>query len=243
MAANVKLKSARIAAGLSQEQLALRIQQAGHKYGHLNGCNRATVHRWETEGTQPQPHYVLLLEAVLSQPAAELGVAYEAYDMDRQQMLTEAGLDVLMPEPDEDSGVIYGPLTGIWLSTYEYESSSRKQTYTSKHYVLVLQRGKGLLIRSLPEQESTLSLELSVNGNMAKGTWTEITSQGGYYSGAAYDGAIQLEVNQAGDRLKGMWVGFGRNPGEMNTGSWSFTRVDTNYDRETRQKWDVTPPA
>src|SRR5215475_12026943 len=167
MAANVKLRSAREAARLSQDQLARKIQEAGHKFGHANGCNRATVHRW-LDGAQPQPHYVLLLEATLGQPAADLGIAYETYGMDREQMLTEAGLDVLLPEPDEDAGVVYGPLTGIWLSSYEYESSSRQRTYTSQHYVLILQRGQGLMVRSLPEQESTLSLELSVNGNMAK---------------------------------------------------------------------------
>jgi hypothetical protein len=47
----------------------------------------ATVHRW-LDGAQP--HYVLLLEATLGQPAADLGIAYE---MDRQQMIAEAGLD------------------------------------------------------------------------------------------------------------------------------------------------------
>jgi len=241
MPANVKLRDARIAAGLSQEQLALRIQQAGHKYGHPNGCNRSRVHSWETEGSTPQVHYVLLLEAVLGIPAADLGIAYETFGMDRQQMLEESGLDLMMPEPAEGNGVVYGSLSGVWLSTYQYESSSRQQTYTSQHYVLLLQRGQGLMIRSLPQQASTLSLELSVNGKMAKGTWTEITSKDGYYGGSVYDGAIQLEINQAGDRLKGMWVGFGKNPGEMNTGEWSFSRVDTNYDKATREKWDIKP--
>ena len=241
MTANVALRTARLGAGLSLEQLALRIQQNGHRYGHPNGCNRATVHRWE-EGAQPQPHYVFLLEATLGQPAADLGIAYENYGMDRQQMLEDANLDVLMPVPDETSGVVYGPLSGVWLSRYVYPSSSRNAEFVGQHYVLILQRGQGLMVRSLPEQESTLSLDLSVNGNMARGTWTEITSKGGYYQGAVYDGAIQMEIGPAQDRMKGMWVGFGRNPGEMNTGEWMFTRVDEKYDRATRQKWDIEPP-
>lgn len=185
---------------------------------------------------------MLLLEAVLGQPAEDLGIAYETYGMDREQMLTDAGLDTLMPEPDEDTGIVYGPLTGIWLSRYTYESSSRQKTYTSQHYVLVLQRGQGLVIRSLPEQESTLSLELTVNGRMVKGTWTKITSSGGYYAGAVYDGAIQMEIGPASDRMVGKWLGFGRNAGEINDGPWQFTRVDTDYSRESRQKWDHTPP-
>lgn len=242
MATNVKLQNAIKAAHVSQDTLARKIQDAGHKYGYPNGCNRATVHRW-IDGTQPQPHYVLLLEATLGQPAADLGIAYETYDMDRQKMLEDAGLDTLMPEPSEDAGIIYGPLTGIWLSAYSYHSSSRDTTYTSRHYVLILQRGYGLLIRSLPAQESALSLELTVNGKMAKGNWTEITSGGGYYQGAVYDGTIQMEVNQAGDRMKGKWLGFGRDPGEINDGPWSFTRVSQDYDRTSRNKWDVTPPS
>lgn len=35
--------------------------------------------------------------------------------------------------------------------------------------------------------------------------------------------------------MKEKWVGFGRDPGEMNIGPWSLTRVDTGYDRQTRQ--------
>lgn len=239
MTANVKLRDARIAAGLSQEQLALRVQQAGHKYGHPNGCNRSRVHSWETEGSTPQVHYVLLLEAVLGIPAADLGIAYETFGMDRQQMLEESGLDTLMPEPDENSGVVYGPMTGVWVSEYSYPSSSRQKTYTSRHYVLILQRGKGLLIRSLPNQESTLSLDLTVNGKMSKGNWTEITSTGGFYQGSVYDGTIQMEINQAGDRMRGKWLGFGRDPGEINDGPWSFTKVSSEYDRTTREKYDI----
>src|ERR1700761_3079004 len=115
MTANVKLRNAIDAAHLSQETLARKVREAGSRYGYPNGCNRATVHRW-LEGAQPQPHYVLLLEATLGQPAADLGIAYETYDMDRQQMIADAGLDLLMPEPAEDIGVVDGSLTVCWLS-------------------------------------------------------------------------------------------------------------------------------
>jgi hypothetical protein len=243
MTANVKLRNAIAAAHFSHETLARKIRESGPKFGYPNGCNRATIHRWVSEGAQPQPHYVLLLEAALGQPAVDLGVAYEAYAMDRDQMLTEAGLDTLMPEPDENSGVVYGPLTGIWLSEYSFESSSRGKWYTSRHYVLILQRGQGLVVRSLPEQESTLSLDLTVNGKMTKGNWTEITSGGGYYQGAVYDGTIQMEVGPANDRMKGKWLGFGRDPGEINDGPWKFTRVSADYSREARRKWDKAPES
>lgn len=242
MAVNVKLKSAIDAAHLSQETVARLVRDWGSGHGYPNGCNRATVHRW-INGAQPQAHMVLILEAVLGQPATELGIAYETYEMDRDQMLTEAGLDTLMPEPDESIGVVYGPLTGIWLSEYSYPSSSRSKIYTSRHYVLILQRGQGLMVRSLPNQESTLSLDLTVNGKMVKGNWTEITSKGGYYQGSVYDGTIQMEIGNAGDRMKGRWLGFGRDPGEINDGPWGFTRVSADISRQSREKWDKTPGA
>jgi hypothetical protein len=50
-----------------------------------------------------------------------------------------------------------------------------------------------------------------------------------------------MEINQAGDRMKGKWLGFGRDPGEINDGPWTFTRVDAKYDRTTRDTWDTIP--
>jgi hypothetical protein len=241
MARNTALITARRREGLSQDALARRIREAGHRLGHPNECNRANVHRWEAGG-HPQPHYVMLLEATLGTPAAELGLAYEEYGMDRDEMLAGAGLDAEPSVPEPSARYRYGPLTGIWLSRYEYPSSSRGGTFAGQHYVQVLQRGAHLNIRSLPGQHSRLSLDLAVNGQVAQGTWTEHTAEGGYYRGSIYTGTIQLEVNQAGDRLKGRWLGFGRDPGEINDGPWQFTRVDDRADREARERWDHEPP-
>jgi transcriptional regulator with XRE-family HTH domain len=242
MTRNAALITARKRAGLSQDGLASLIQEVGHKLGRPNECNRANIHRWEN-GTQPQPFYVLLLESALGMPAASLGFAYAEYGMDRDEMLADAGLDVMVPIPEPSARYGYGPLTGVWLSHYEYHSSSRDATFASEHYVMILQRGAHLNIRSLPKQSSRLSLTLSVNGRMTKGTWTEHTSEGGYYHGSVYDGTIQLEINQTGDRMKGRWLGFGRDPGEINDGPWQFTRVDEKVDRETLVKWDRSPGA
>ena len=239
MTRNLALIAARRREGLSEEGLARRIQAVGHRLGHPNGCTRGNVHRWEN-GVQPQPHYVMLLEAVLGQPAASLGFAYAEYGMDREQMLAEAGLDVAPPVPEKSARYRYGPLTGIWLSRYEYPSSSRGGTFSGQHYVMILQRGAHLNVRSLPNQHSRLSLDLTVNGKMVKGTWAEHTSEGGYYKGAVYDGTIQLELNQTNDRMKGRWLGFGRDPGEINDGPWQFTLVDS--DVNAREKWDHDPP-
>ena len=41
--------------------------------------------------------------------------------------------------------------------------------------------------------------------------------RGRLLQGLVYDDTIQMEVNQACDRMKGKWLGFGRDPGEINT--------------------------
>lgn len=233
---NVQLIAARRHAGLSQEQLARRIQDAGQRLGHPNECNRANVARWET-GTQPQPFYVLLLEATLAQPAASLGL----HDMDRDQLLAAAGLDTTTPVPEPSAKYGYGPLTGIWLSEYSYPSSSRGATFTSRHYVQILQRGAHLNIRSLPKQHSRLSLDLTVNGEWIKGTWAEHTAEGGYYRGAVYDGTIAMFLDKTSHRMSGKWHGYGRDPGEINDGPWRFTLIAGQVDRETRETWDREP--
>lgn len=240
MARNVKLTMARHKEGLSQDALAGRIRQVGYRLGHPNECNRANVARWES-GSQPQPHYVKLLEATLGQPAAELGLAYAAHGMDRDQMLAESGLDTQAPVPEPSVTYTYGPLSGIWLSRYEIHSSSRNGTFAYQHYVQVLQRGAYLNVRSLQNQHSRLALDLSVNGKMIRGTWAEHTSADGYYAGSVYDGAIMLELNAANTRMKGRWLGFGRDPGEINDGPWQFTLVDQGVDHVARDKWDVQP--
>jgi transcriptional regulator with XRE-family HTH domain len=240
MARNLKLATARRREGLSQAALARRIQQIGYRLGRPNECNRANVARWENGG-QPQPHYVTILEATLGQPAADLGLAYVAHGMDRDQMLAESGLDTEAPLPEPSAAYTYGPLSGIWLSRYEVYSSSRDDNFAYQHYVQVLQRGAYLNVRSLPGQHSRLALDLSVNGRMIRGTWAEHTSEGGYYRGSLYDGSIMLELNAANTRMKGRWLGFGRDPGEINDGPWQFTLVDGRVDLDAREKWDIPP--
>lgn len=241
MIRNTALVAARTRAGLSQDGLARRIQEVGHRLGHPNGCNRANVHRWESGG-QPQARYVLILEAVLNAPASELGIFTDIYEMDRDRMLAESGLDASLAIPEPSARYGYGPLTGIWLSRYQYPSSSRGTVLSSSHYCMVLQRGAHLNVRSLPKQASRLALDLSLNGQIARGTWTEHTDPNGYYSGAVYDGAILLRLDPTGRRLAGKWLGYGRD-GETNDGPWSFTLVSDQVTADSIAEWDRAPEA
>lgn len=186
----------------------------------------------------PQPHYVLLLEDILGRPAASLGFATDELGVDSAVAVDNAGLSNTMPLPDPIAE--YGPRTGIWRSDYSYFSSSRNATFTSRHYVMVLQRGAHLTVRSLPASSSAVAMDLSVNGQVVTGTWTERTQEAGYYSGAVYYGAIQMLLDATERRMSGKWVGFGRS-GEVNTNDWSLTLVDSEVDQAAVDRWSREP--
>src|ERR1019366_6395055 len=147
--ANVALREARISAHMSQTELARRIREAGFGSGDSNGCSPRMVQRWESgETRRPHARYLLALEGVLGQPVENLGFDADVrHGMDRARALADASLDSVLPLPEPAES--YGPLTGIWLSTYEYRSSGRDATFTSRHYVMLLQRGARLMVRSL----------------------------------------------------------------------------------------------
>jgi len=67
--------------------------------------------------------------------------------------------------------------------------------------------------------ESRLTLDLSVSGAIATGTWKERTAPTGYYRGAVYHGTIQLVVSPHAHGMNGRWLGFGKNF-IVNSGDW-----------------------
>lgn len=242
MGTNLALREARLRAHMSQDDLARNIREAGFRNGDTCACTRGMVQRWESGRVQrPQGRYLIALESVLGQPAASLGFADAVAGMDRQQALADAGMDSVMPLPDPAAR--YGPLTGIWLSRYEFESSDRG-TLSNRHYVLVLQRGAVLTVHSMRASASRLSLRMDVNGTVVTGTWTEQTSQDGYYRGAVYHGAIQMLLAPTGRSMAGKWVGFGRRL-EVKTGAWSLELVTESVDEDARRQYDqrLEPPV
>jgi hypothetical protein len=151
----------------------------------------------------------------MSEPAANPGSDADIrYGMDRAQTLAETGLDSAFPLPGR-TAERYGERTGIHLSIYEYPSSGRDGTFTSRHYVMVVQRGAKLAVRSVLASASQLAMDLSVNGRVLTGTWAEQTQADGRYRGAVYTGAIQLIEDENPDprRRAAKWVGFGKDVG------------------------------
>jgi hypothetical protein len=142
-------------------------------------------------------------------------------------------------EPSTQSAV--SPLySGVWLSRYEYESSSRGATLTGSHYVVVIQQGDRLTVRSLPGAGSELTMDLTVDGVVVTGTWVEQTAAESYYRGARYHGAIQLLVEPTGHRMKGKWVGFGSDL-TMNTGPWELVLEDRSTGKATLAAYSRSP--
>ena len=217
---NTRLRAVRLSMHLSQAEMARAIRQAGDRSGEPNACSTRNVQRWE-EGAVPRGAYVRALERATGQPAENLGIrADERYGIDTQAL---AMPDEPWPEAEPWSAA--APMNGIWLSRYTYHSSGRGADFTSAHYVLVIQHGQHLMVRSLPgTAPGRVLMELTVNGATVTGTWTEETNPGGYYGGATYHGAIQMLAEPSGRKMDGKWIGFGRD-WEINEGPWSLELV------------------
>ncbi len=232
---NTRLRAVRLAMHMSQAELARKVREAGSKAGEPNTCSTTAVQRWES-GVEPRGAYLRALELATGQPAENLGFrADERYGVD-SAALGMAGEGTWLPDAEPRTAV--APLNGIWVSRYEYESSGRGAVFTAAHYVMVIQHGQRLQVRSLPDTApGRLLMELAINGATATGTWTEETNPGGYYQGAVYHGAIQMLMEPSGRKMTGKWAGFGRDY-DINTGPWSLELVTADTSPETMARYN-----
>ena len=120
--------------------------------------------------------------------------------------------------------------SGIWRSDYTYHSSDRDEDRLSQHYVRMYPKGNELIIESVPELNDSYTLaRFSIDGNVATGSWQEVTDPKGDYQGTIYHGAAQLIVSDDNKSLEGKWVGFGKNM-EVKTGPWKFVYIGESVD-------------
>ena len=118
----------------------------------------------------------------------------------------------------------------------------RERYFPAQHYVILLQHDDRLTVRSIPGlANSLLTMDLSVDGQVVTGTWSESTDPEGYYRGARYHGAIQVQADATGLRMTGKWVGFGKD-GETNTGPWTLAFQDASTSKETIEQYGQPPP-
>jgi hypothetical protein len=248
---NATLRAWRIGNLLSQDELARAIRNAGDEAGEPNDANKRLVQRWESGiTTAPRPVYARALESVTGMPIEALG--FSSPIMARVTDDGAGGHDV-HPSPEGVAAPGPGPAvqaaprgsySGVWLSKYEYFSSGRDSSFVGMHYVLVLQHGNRLTVRSLPgassNPDSPLTMDLTVDGGVVTGTWVEQTATDGYYRGARYYGAIQMLTEPTGRRMAGKWVGFGKDF-DMNTGPWELRLQDSSTNQKTIAKYSRTP--
>ncbi|MDK1348018.1 helix-turn-helix transcriptional regulator [Streptomyces sp. 378] len=250
---NSTLRAVRMGLRMSQDEFAREIREAGQRAGHQNDASKRLVQRWESgETAAPRPVYARALETVTGMPIEALGFTlpsvlarvsddgHGGHDLEDLPVgiPTSAGAPAAQPAPAR------GNYSGVWLSTYEYFSSGRSDTFTGKHYVVLLQHGNRLTARSLQNAslnpDSPLTLDLQLDGNTVTGTWTEQTASDGYYRGARYFGALQLLVEPTGRRMAGKWVGFGKEF-DVNTGPWELRLMDSSTSKATLDAYNRPP--
>ncbi|KIA63858.1 DNA-binding protein [Nocardia vulneris] len=237
---NTALRAARMGRLMSQDDLARALRAIG-----CTSANKRLVQRWESGTTRtPRPSHASALERVLGMPIEHLGfvMAHVADD-------GRGGHDVSLPKSATENITTTttrarpnpGNFSGIWLSHYQYYSSGRQETLSTGHYVVILQHGDHLTVRSLSgSAPSSVSMELDLDGGVATGTWTEDTDPSGYYRGARYSGAIQLLVEPTGHRLVGKWIGYGKNF-DINSGPWEFVLQDASTSKSAIAAYDHPP--
>lgn len=243
-APNSALRAIRTRMRMSQDDFARALQAAGHRVGEPNDANKRLVQRWESGAiAAPRPVYARALEVVTGLPISLLGFAavpgaQVADDHHGGHDLTSPMSDLATPTPAPRPGAVHGSYEGVWLSRYQYHSSSRGESFAGQHYVVILQHGDRLTARSLPgSAASSLSLDLTVDGSVVTGTWVEQTDPTGYYRGARYHGAIQLLAEPTGRRMAGKWVGFGKDM-DVNTGPWELIFQDASTSKATLDRYN-----
>lgn len=239
---------------MSQDDLARAIREAGQEAGEPNDASKRLVQRWEAGvTTAPRPVYARALEVVTGLPIEALGFQVPVpmarvsddgmggHDLAPSPSATPKGSGAV-PQTEPKNGK--GNYSGVWLSRYEFFSSGRDETFTGLHYVVLLQHGNRLTVRSLPDASlnpnSPLTMDLTVEGNVVTGTWTEQTATDGYYAGARYHGAIQLLVEPTGRKMVGKWVGFGKEF-DINTGPWELVFKDASTNKATLDRYNRRP--
>lgn len=248
---NTTLRAVRISMLLSQDDFAKALREAGARAGDRIDASKRLVQRWEAGAINvPSPRYARALETVTGIPIDSLGFNTPA--MARVSDDGAGGHDV-HPSPEGVAGPGPGPLpqaspranySGVWLSRYEYFSSGREGSFVGQHYVVILQHGNRLTVRSLPDASSNpnspLTMDLTVDGSVITGTWVEQTAKDGYYRGARYHGAIQMLIEPTGTRMAGKWVGFGKDM-DVNTGPWELRLQDASTNQTTLAKYSRAP--
>lgn len=203
MVRNIALITARHRQGLSQDQLAQRVQELGRRLGRPNACTRGTVHRWES-GDRPQPMYLMLLEAALDQPADALGF----------------GEGTSLPLPP--AAMPAATLAGDWLTAYTYSHQGQQLchadiahvTATSDAHVSIANGPAATEGRAVP---FTNQVEADLVSRHLVGLWRNL-------SDTRYFGGVHLAVMPGENTMDGIYSGFASDI-TVSSGRWRWVRL------------------
>jgi hypothetical protein len=84
-------------------------------------------------------------------------------------------------------------------------------------------------------------MDLTINGQVITGTWTEETNSAGYYQGSTHHGAFQLLSDPTG-RPPHRPVGRLRSRLDVNAGSWKLELLTTETSSAAMATYDRPPP-
>jgi hypothetical protein len=120
--------------------------------------------------------------------------------------------------------------SGRWHFVYWYPSNHHEGEEPSEYYGKISYRGRELIFESGPtEAENYMLSRLSLDDNLATGTWYEKSSPHGFFAGMEYSGAGQLLFDQQSMEFKGMWAGIGldrkANKPKIYTGRWEIKKA------------------
>jgi hypothetical protein len=226
---------------MSQGEFALAVRAAGQRAGEPNDCSKRLVQRWEAGYVTgiPRGAYARALEAVTGQPIENLGFADDGATRRQALGMAGAAAAAAWAIPESKAKGARGPLTGIWRSTYSYVSSSRGgKTFSSSHYVMVIQHGSRIQVRSLPGTATgRVMMDLTADGQVITGTWSEETDAEGYYKSSTYSGAIHMLLDHTGHRMKGKWLGFNRDGG-ISDGPWVLDLISADTSKAATERFN-----
>lgn len=207
MSVNHALMNARTKAGLSQGALARRIRETGHRLGYPNECTRGNVSRWESGG-HPQPHYLVILESVLGQPAASLGF-----------------------HGTDDAGTLPGSysfpasaLAGSWVTSYQFEHNGAVMYHADIAHVTA-ESDDGIRAVNHPARTEGRAVPFH-NEIEARLVSRHLTGHWKNTSDFRYFGLIHLAVLPGETVIDGYYTGFASDI-QVSFGRWKWARLES----------------
>lgn len=121
--------------------------------------------------------------------------------------------------------------TGVWRSSYykseDKDAADRKDT---EHYVTLKQIGNQLIVESIPGPSGSYLLgRFTCDDRVFTGSYQSQNSPNNSTKDALYYGAAQLVLDEDGQALRGMGVGFGENM-EVKSTYWDIVHIGQTHE-------------